>query len=390
MKNKMSISLSERDKILLWLVASAAIVLVAWYFGFMKLSDEVATYQAKYDKAHKQLVSLQQKDANKEQYLADTVIYKNRFNQALSGYENGASQDNSLMFLRDVEKTTGSWIKSTTFSTTTPIYTFGSIGSSNPETAGTRAYTSDMIGYKTTLTVAYEAVYSDWKNFLTYLNNYYSKNTIDNISMSYNAATDVVSGTMTLSTYCITGSNRTFTPPTIDKDNGTDNIFFSKIFFPSVTVGKNDTDGSYILSDYDYYVLLNAAASDMNACVIGKKDDVSGDSVLASNENVTQQMTIHVWGKNGTYYIKYKLGNQQYPVLNYGGGYNFAAGNSLDLLIMSSVRKSSSDKSGVDISVINETDMDLNIKVVNDDKADPRVDFVNKTGIINIYNENDK
>ena len=288
------------------------------------------------------------------------------------------------MFLRDIEKTTGSWIKSTTFSTTTPIYTFGAIGSSNPDTAGMRAYTSDMIGYKTTLTLSYEALYKDWQDLLTYVNNYYSKNTIDNISMTYNVGNDVVSGTMTLSTYCVTGSNRTFTPPSVDVPNGTENIFFSQIFFPTI-IGKDDKEGSYILSDYDYYLLLNSATSDMNACIIGKKGDVTGDSVLASNENATQQLTVHFWGKNGTYYIKYKLGNQEYPAVNYGGGQSFAAGDTIDFLIMSSARKTSADKSGVDISIINETDKDVNIKIVDDDKTDARVNFVNQNGIFNVY-----
>ena len=65
--------------------------------------------------------------------------------------------------------------------------------------------------------------------------------------MAYNSETDVVSGTMTLSTYCITGSNRTFTPPTVDVTNGTDNIFFSKVFFPTI-IGKDDTEGTYTIS----------------------------------------------------------------------------------------------------------------------------------------------
>ncbi len=383
-KNKLNVSLSDRDKMLIWLVASVLIVVAAYYFGYSKISAEATKVETQLQKAKSKLTELQIKNDNKKQYEQDTVIYQNRFNYIISGYENGASQDNSLMFLRDVEKTTGSWIKSTTFSSTTPIYTFGSIGSTNPSAAGTRAYSSDMVGYKTTLTLAYEAKYSDWQDLLTYLNNYYSKNTIDNISMSYNNETDVVSGTMTLSTYCITGSNRTFTPPTVDVTNGTDNIFFSKVFFPTI-IGKDDTEGTYILSDYDYYVLLNSSTADMDACVIGKKGDITGDSILTSNENITQQMTISVWGKNGTYYIKYQLGNKTYPAVNYGGGSSFAAGDTIDLLIMSSARKSSADKSGVNLTLINESDMDVNVKIVDDDVTDPRVEIVDRQGIFNIY-----
>lgn len=377
-------NLGDREKMLLWLVASVMIIVAAYYFGYSKLTAEVTKYEAKVKTAESKLRELQEKTKNKEQYERDTVIYNNRFNSILSAYENGSSQDHSLMFLRDIEKTTGSWMKSTTFSTTTPIYTFGSLGSSNPSLAGTRAYTSDMIGYKTTLTLAYEAEYEDWKDTIEYLNNYYSKNSIDNISMAYNPGTDIVSGTMTLSSYCITGSNRTFTTPTIDVENGTNNIFFSEVFFPTV-IGKNDTEGSYILSDYDYYLLLNAATSDMNACVIGKKDDATGDTVLSSNDNIEQNLVIKFWGKNGNYYVNYKLGNKTYPTVNYGGGQSFASGDTIDFLIMSSARKSSEDKSGVNISISNETDKEVNIKIVNDDVTDPRVEFVDRAGLFNIY-----
>ncbi len=387
-KNKLNVTLSDRDKMLIWLVASVAIIICAYYLGYTKLNDDLTKCEAKYKTAAAKLEDLKAKSAKEEDYKKDTVIYGNRFNQIVSGYENGASQDHSILFLRDVEKTTGSWIKSTTFSTTTPIYTFGAIGSSNPETAGTRAYTSDMIGYKTTLTLSYEALYSDWKDFVEYLNNYYSKNTIDNISMTYNNGSDIVSGTMTLSSYCITGSNRNFKLPVHDfdkrKDDEKKNIFFSTTFFPTI-IGKDDKEGNYILSDYDYYMLLNAATSDMDACIIGKKDDVSGDSILSSNENIAQPITINVWGKGGVYYINYKLGNQSYPALNYGAGSNFTAGDTIDLLIMSSSRYTSSDKSGADITIVNESDMDVNVKIVNDDVANPRVNIVSETGYINIY-----
>ena len=157
--NKLNINLSERDKMLLWLVASVAIIVMTYYFGYSKLMSEVTKCEARLNTAQSKLTELQTKNANKEQYISDTVIYGNRYNSILSGYSNGTSKDYSLMFLRDVEKTTGSWIKSTTFSSTTPVYTFGTIGSSNPDTAGTRAYTSDMVGYRTVLTLSYEAKY---------------------------------------------------------------------------------------------------------------------------------------------------------------------------------------------------------------------------------------
>lgn len=387
MKNKkldVNIKLSNRDKMIIWVVASVAIILLAYFFGYTKIMEQVDMYQAKLNTAQSRYRELYDKNQNKENYLNDTAMYKSRYNSILSGYENGASQDNSLMFLRDLEKTTGSWIKSTTFATTSPIHTFGAISSTNPSMAGTKAYNSDMIGYKTTLTLSYEAQYNDFKDLLTYINNYYSKNTIDSISMAYDEDDDIVSGTMTVSTYCITGSSRAFSTPKIDLPVGTKNIFFSSTFFPTI-IQKNDTNGAYILSDYDYYLLLNAPASDMSACIMGQKGDRIGDSILSTNENTVQKVVIKVWGSKGNYRIMYKVGNQSYPAVNPGNGLSFAAGNTLDILIMSSARKTTADKSGADISIINDTDMDLNVKIVDDDATAPRVNIVESTGIVNVY-----
>ncbi len=387
MKNKkldVNIKLSSRDKMIIWVVASVGVILLAYFFGYTKIMEQVNIYQAKLNTAQSRYRELYDKNENKETYLKDTAVYKSRYNSILSGYENGASQDNSLMFLRDLEKTTGSWIKSTTFATTSPIHTFGAISSTNPNMAGTKAYNSDMIGYKTTLTLSYEAQYNDFKDLVTYINNYYSKNTIDSMSMAYEADDDTVSGTMTVSTYCITGTSRAFSTPKVDLPVGTKNIFFSSTFFPTV-IEKNDTNGAYILSDYDYYLLLNAPASDMSACIMGQKGDITGDSILSTNENTVQKVVIKVWGSDGNYKIMYKVGNQTYPAVNPNSGLSFAAGDTLDFLIMSSARKTTEDKSSADISIINDTDMDLNVKIVDDDVTAPRVNIVESTGIVNIY-----
>lgn len=385
MKGKgLNLNLSSRDKMLLWIVASVAVIVAAYFLGYTKLMEQVSTIEAKLSSAQSKYRELYDKNQNKDEYLANTAINKNRFNQVLSGYENGASQENSLMFLRDIEKTTGGWIKSTTFATTSPIYSFGAMASSNPEAQGQLAYQSDMVGYKTTLTLAYEAEYEEFKSLLTYINNYYSKNSIDSISMAYKEDTSIVSGTMTVSTYCITGSNRTFTNPSVDVPTGTDNLFYSSTFFPTV-IAKDDKEGNYILSDYDYYVLLNASSSDMNACTVGQKGDRTGDTVLSSDANAQQKLVIKLSGSSGNYKISYTLGSLSYPAANAGSGASFTAGETLDLLIMSSARKSSADKSGVDLTVVNETDMDLNIKIVDDDVASPRVNIVERTGIINVF-----
>lgn len=382
-KSNLDLKISERDRALLWMLASVMTIVLAYFLGYSKLNEKVISVEQQVSAAQSKNRQLIAMTADKRKYEEGVTSYNNQFNAVIAGYENGVSQDASLMYLNRIEQITGIWIKSTTFASVSPIYTFGQIASTNPAAAGGQAYTTDLQGYKTTLTLAYEAAYGQWKELISYVNNYYSKNTIENISMSYDVENNMVTGTMTLSTYCITGSKRIYKLPEYSTPFGTDNIFSSKFFTPVVPV-QADADGSSILSDYDYYMLLNSAASDMDSCIIGEKDD-DGSKLLSVNDNSVQEVTVRFAGREGNYTVQYAINGKTFPASGYEAGAAFLPGARLDFLIMSTPRVSAEDKSGASITLVNDTDLDLNVKVCNDDKANPRVTFKSRTGIINVY-----
>ena len=384
-KLNIDLKISEKDKKLLLILLAFTILACAYYFGYKNLTDLTQKYDQETSILKKKQIDLAQKNSNREKYVADTKNDQNTYSIIFSNYSNGTSQDASLAFINKLEMITGSWIKSATLSDPSMIYTFGNVNSSNPSTSGAKVYSSDMQGYKTTLTLTYEAKYDQWKNLIKFVNNYYSKNSIDSVAMSYNAVTGLVSGTMTLSTYAITGSQRPFTAPKIDSPTGTNNIFSSNVF-DSNKADFIDENGEYILSDYDYFILLNSATSDVDSCIIGKKNDTSKESIISENNNGTEGVTVRVAGSAGNYTIQYKLGNITYPAANYNNGISFTPGNTLDLLIMSSPRVSDADKNTIKLNIVNDSDITLNVKVCNDDTKDPRVKYEGKTGSVNIYN----
>lgn len=385
MKKKLSLdmNISEKDKKLLWVLASVLILFAGYYFGFNKLTEKADDYETQLTQAHAKYNDLSAKYAKRDTYLSDTENYKNKFNTILSNYQNGTSQDTSLIFLNDVENITGGWISSTTFTDVSSIYKFGNITSSNPAKEGQSVYTTDFEGYKTTLTLAYQAKYAQFKQLIAFLNNYYSRITIDSVNMSYNQEEDIVSGSMVISTYCITGSSRPFAYPEIDIQKGTSNLFLSSVFLPNV-VGAKDENGNYILADYDYYLLLNSASADLDACILGKKNDI-GSSVVTANENKMSDVDVRFAGSNGIYTVQYTIDGKQFPSENYSAGSSFIPGKTLDFLVMSSKRVSSDDKSGANITFVNDTDMDLNVKICNDDNTRSRVNITKTTGTVNIY-----
>jgi len=226
-KLNISTEVSTRDKKLLLLLCSFLLIIAAYYLVFTKVDAKNEKHELEIVKLEKQVKDLEEKTKNKDKYLEDTKDYTSKTEEILSNYSSGSSKAYIINFLNTVESSTGVWIKSAAFETANPIYTFGILNSSNP--ASTTSYETDMVGYSNSLSIAYEADYNEWKNFISYVNSYFSKNTIDNISSSYDASSNIVSGTMTISMYYITSTDREFKESTYDFIRGKDNLFMENV-----------------------------------------------------------------------------------------------------------------------------------------------------------------
>ncbi len=225
---KGKLAISDRDKKLLVYVFAILIVFLAYFVGYQKLSADLETSQKQVVELTKKKKDLTAKNNNRAQYESDTANYKNENVKLLDEFGTGLSQPEAIAFLNKVENITGVWIKSVSFAQPTAIYTFGAKASSNPSATDKTAYNTDMVGYKTTLNLAYEGDYEQWNTLMSYINTYQTKNTIDSISASYSETSDTVSGAITVSMYYITGKDREFTEPVFDVKTGTDNIFDNK------------------------------------------------------------------------------------------------------------------------------------------------------------------
>lgn len=217
-------TISNRDKKLLLIVGSILVIVVAYFAINMKLEVLNDKYNAQITKLEKQAKDLEEKTRNEDKYISDTNEYNQETSNILSNYSAGNTRPYVLNFLNTIEQTTGIWLRSVAFQTPATIYTFGTLTPSNP--TGETNYSTDMKGCSQGLIVSYEGSYEEWKNFISYVNSYFSKNTIDTISASYDEASGVVSGTVTITMYYITGTDRDFIEPEFsDISTGKTNVF---------------------------------------------------------------------------------------------------------------------------------------------------------------------
>ncbi len=203
--------------------------------------------------------------------------------------------------------------------------------------------------------------------------------------MSYTAETDSVSGSLVLTQYAIAGGDRKFNNVNITNVlNGTDNIFHSGIFSGGENLSTENGDN--IIVDYDYYFSLQADGSDMDSVVFGPKNDSTGSATVSAADNEMQDAYVRFFGENGEYYVQYSVGDKKYPAAAYDDGQLMLPGEELSMLVISSKRSGNDDKSGVNATIVNDTDMTLKIKIANEDGGNPRFVLKDYTGDVVVYN----
>ena len=223
-KLKGMLKISERDKKLLIVVMAVLIMALAYFFGYSNLSAQVDELSTKKTSLETTKRDLKEKNDNKQKYINDTDKLSKACTVLIDKYDSTTSQPNAIEFFNKTEDVTGVWVKSLSLSPATVLYKFGQIASSNVN--GTSSYSSNLVGYKSSINISYEGDYSQWKNFVKYINTYASKSTIDSLTATYNDSTGVVSGTASISLYAIQGGDRKATEPKFDVKTGTDNIFW--------------------------------------------------------------------------------------------------------------------------------------------------------------------
>lgn len=374
--------LSDRDKKLLTIALCAVLIVCAYLFGFKKISEANETLDKEIESNKTLLTNLRSMASREKQYKEDTEYYTSEYNNILGKFDTGYSQEYSIVYVEKLEEANGTWVSQLGLGDTVRLYNFGNIVSSNPINQGASVYSSDYVGYGTTLTLAYECSYDNLLSLIDYINSYEFKCKIDSISCAYNKDKDTVSGTLLVTIYAITGSDRTFFDPVIQNPHGTENIFDSDVFEPGNN--KDIENGDNIRTDYDYYIMLDSFKSDRDSVIIGPRSD-SASTRLTKNSNEREKITITFSGKDGDYTVSYKIGDETYPATNYESGVAFNPGAMLSLYVFGADRSEEGDDvSGADATIVNDTDMTLYIKHIDDSK-DPRFKIKEKYGKIEVY-----
>lgn len=378
---KFDFKLAVKDKRLIYTLIIAVIIIAA-FFGYRAIDKQVDDLDKKTQELDSVYKDLQEKASHKNEYIVKTMVYDALYTRVINSYAAGLDEPVTIMDLADMEKTTDTWINQAAFTKVGTLYTFGQITSTNPSKAGKSVYSTDMLGIGSTETISYEGTYEQLKTLINRINNTNKEYKIDSLQISYNKAEELVNGSMVVNYYAVTGMNR----PWMDIDipgvsQGTKNPFDSNTH---TTKPVDQSALEKMKSDYDVYLALNAATSDVESIVLALRNDVIGTTKVSANSNDKEKVQIHITGTNGAYKISYQVGDNTYPVTDYDKGESFVPGESIDILVVSKERLSDDDKSTAVLTVINDSDKSVNLGVLNDDPENPRCIIEQTTGDIEI------
>ncbi|QAA31165.1 hypothetical protein [Clostridium manihotivorum] len=235
------------------------------------------------------------------------------------------------------------------------------------------------------VTLSFKGTYS---NLATFIKNVEARNkriVLSNLSMTQSSDKNI-SGSLTMEFYAVPkigDEDSDYSKWILNNKYGKDSPFGGQISTLSTTIEDSAKQKE---EKNDFSMIAKPINSDLPTLTIGKDSDQSRTSYLyADNSNVEKLEVVFTKDKDGNYYYKYKTSKNSYPLQYSSKGIGFKpTSDDIRFNIFSTLRQGTSDKAGVDLKVINNTDKVVSIIVNGDDGTDPRVKITGEGTAVNV------
>lgn len=235
-------SVSKKDIKLLIIVLSLIILYVTYQFIYLKNMEQVDILNTDITALESRLSELQIKVDQGDTIRAENEAMQEEFDSITHSYGNGATDEKSIMMVKNLEEVADMTISTASFSE--PVYFFngtntveGTVDQSALDAAGAEldAVTGEtnetatgitveaeqitaldnMSGYQTTISISFSVSYEGFKQSVDYINNYPEKCNVGDVSLSYDTETGMLSGSMNINMYHLIGDTIEYQAPII-------------------------------------------------------------------------------------------------------------------------------------------------------------------------------
>lgn len=358
-------------KLILFLL-SVVMVGGVYMYVYKPNSEDTAAIESECDTLETRLADLKAKEANRAQYEADIVTYTEKVDEIVSYFPATLDQEISVMFIKGVEEVHDGEFEVASVGLGQPnqFYTLG--GNVNPETGVATGYTC----YSSSMPITYSGTYDGIQEFIEYIMNYKYRMNISTVSIAYDVENDKASGTINLHAYCVSGEGREADEVNVDVPNGVDNLFIGGEGAATQTSYPYDEDnGASIATNNNVKILLNNAANDTADGIIVSAG--GEDTYVTSGENKVVAVNLAIEEQDDKIMMTYSIGDKSYSTE--------VTTEDITIYVKSSDRVDSDDKNGVKLNVENTTDLNVFIKVADDDATSPRFTVGRKLGTVVVY-----
>lgn len=387
----MNMSASNKNMILVFL--GLIIVVAAYFLGVTKMLEEKEQLDAEVITLQKRYDELQEKSKRKDEYEAGIKVYNEKYEEKINKFPATLDQEYTIMFVEGLCQSFEFDATSLGMGSPEQFYILGTstLASEGEETSAETteeaapaaeepvAAANSNICYTASFPIHYEGSYEGIKEVLNYVAGYRYRMTVDTTALTYDMSADKYTGDITLTSYAISGPDRKDDPLNLDMETGTKNLFTGSDSSQGVSSGMNkydENDGASIASDYDFYVMLNPADSDVSAKSVGQNGKSASQVTGTANE--VEDLKLDFYEKDGKNYVTYTLGEKSYEA-------EITSAEDVTIYVASTARKDATDLSGVNVTIANAMSIPVYVKVSGDDVASPRFNVTSKSGKVKVY-----
>lgn len=239
--------LSKKERNLLFIFCTLLILFGSYRFGYVTLTSKADILATENKELTNTLLELQQKQINKEKYIAQAEQMNLESETMLNQFPANMTQEKSTMFVTYLEDYASMKVNLITFNDISIFYspnetigedtrveeTTKDLNQVNSDNNNQKANTTDSTinnytGYKTTIALNYQTNYVGLKKCIEFINKYQDKMVISEITSAFDNSTGNLTGTITINMYALDGTNKEYEDVNIPEvGTGTDNIFGS-------------------------------------------------------------------------------------------------------------------------------------------------------------------
>lgn len=241
---------------LLIAVIGVLIVVCTYFLVYSSFNEKSDALEAQNAGLNTQVKTLEELDQKKEEYLAATEKARDYITSFENRYAADILPEDSIMMVKTLEDATRTEVASIAFGTDSEvIYTETTADTTANATApaddaaaaadaalsaNTVDNTTTSTGpvstegttyadthlYEVPLSISIQCTYNDFKGLVRYIYNLQERKCIHSVSLGYNSENGMLSGSMNLSSYYLTGTDKTYSEPDISGVGlGVDTIF---------------------------------------------------------------------------------------------------------------------------------------------------------------------